>query len=224
MNSKTICLIGPTGSGKTSVAFDLARSIGGEVVNLDKIYIYKQFQTGTGLSDSLKESGIKKHLYCLIEPNEEIISPEIYAKMIRATCLDISKRGNTAIIEGGSTTYFPALYIENERDPFIDQIYGIYFPKNFDIAKKIEERITSVLDEGLLEEVRMGMEKYPESLIMKDCHFVVPMVRYLNSEIDLNGAKREVVQRCLLYIKHQMECFRSFPNIKWVEYGKFSLS
>ena len=137
--------------------------------------------------------------------------------MVRATCREIIQRDVSAVIEGGSTTYFPALYAENERNPFINSIIGLRFPKDSDISKKIEKRIEITIDDGLLNEVKMGMEKYPNSLIMKDCHFIVPFVQFLKSEISFIEAKKKAVHRCLEYIDRQMKCFSTYPNIEWIE-------
>src|SRR5258706_675610 len=219
MSIKAICLIGPTGSGKTSVAFSLARNVKGEVVNLDKIYTYKNFPISTGLSDSLKEKGVKRHLYQLLTPAKTIISPKKYAKMIRKVCIEISQKGKVPIIEGGSTTYFPALYEENKKKIFIGHFVGLKLPKNIDLSAKIEKRVSIAIGEDLLKEIRMGIKKYPNSLIMKDCHFVVPMVRYLKGDISLKLAKKEVVERCLGYIKRQMKCFLQYKDIKWIEHN-----
>ncbi len=60
---KAVIIVGPTGVGKTKVAFELARRVGtGEVVNLDKIYTYRGFPISSGLSDTIKEKGVKRHL------------------------------------------------------------------------------------------------------------------------------------------------------------------
>jgi len=139
--------------------------------------------------------------------------------MIAKTCDEISKSGHLSIVEGGSTTYFPSLYLENQKNPFISKIFALYFPNNFDVAKIIKDRINTALEEGLLNEVKIGMEKYPNSLIMNDCHFIVPMVRYLNKEINLAEARREVVHRCLGYISKQMDCFKGYPNIVWITHN-----
>ncbi len=220
MTNQVICIVGPTGVGKTTKAFELAKALDGEVINLDKIYTYKKFLLATGLSDSKKETSVKKHLYEFLEPDDPIIDPGVYAKMVRSKVKEILERGKTAIIEGGSTTYFPALYWENEKNNFIQHIFGLRFAKDFDVAQKISQRFDKVWKQGLLEEVKMGLTKYPNSLIMKDCHFVVPVARYINGEIDIEQAKEEVLKRNLEYIKKQMLCFETFPKIEWLEQGK----
>lgn len=220
MSNKVICILGPTGVGKTALAIRMAKSLGGEIVNLDKIYTYKRFSIGTGLSDNEKEIGVPTHLYKLLEPDEEIIPPGEFVKKVKETCLEINKLDKLAIIEGGSSTYFPALYFENREEKFIDQFIGLCFPEGFDIAGKISMRIEAILDEGLIDEVKMGLRDYPNSLIMNDCHFIVPMIDYLKREIDLPRAKAVMLHRNLEYIEKQMKCFRAYPEIKWTDCDK----
>src|SRR3989344_3752226 len=91
--NNAIAIIGPNGVGKTAVAFEIARRIGGEVINLDKIYTFKGFNVSSGLSDTLKQKGVKRHLYEILEPDQKIIPPEDYAKMVYATCTQIIFQG-----------------------------------------------------------------------------------------------------------------------------------
>lgn len=221
-NDKVICILGPTAAGKTALAIKLATLLDAEIVNLDKIYTYKRFSLGTGLSDGEKDTKVVKHLYKLLEPDEAIVPPRVYAKMIRKTCTEINRRGKVAIIEGGSITYFPALYFENRQGKFIDQFTGLCFPKDFDVAGKIKKRIEALLIEGLIDEVKIGLKDYPNSLIMNDCHLIVPLVDYLKGEIDLPEAKAAMLQRNLEYIEKQMSCFKKFSEIKWVDCDKVS--
>lgn len=213
-----IAIIGPTGVGKTAVAFEIARSIGGEVVNLDKIYTFKNFPISSGLSETIKEKRVKRHLYEFLEPNQEIISPIDYAKMIHAACLQISSKKKSFIIEGGSTAYFPSFYENNKKNHFCKIIVGLKFSTAFDIRKKMIRRIEAALKEGILEEVKEGMTKYKDSLIMNDAHFVVPLVKYLKEEISLDRAKDEIVDRCLEYVEKQMTLFDQYKEIIWIEH------
>ena len=80
---KAITIIGPNGVGQTAIAFELARRLGGEVINLDKIYLFKYFPISSGLSDTLREKDIQIHLYELLEPDQDIIPGNVYAEMVR---------------------------------------------------------------------------------------------------------------------------------------------
>ncbi|MBI2099419.1 hypothetical protein HYT45_03360 [Candidatus Uhrbacteria bacterium] len=213
-----IAIIGPTGVGKTSVAFALARQLGnGEVINLDKIYLFKHFPISSGLSDTLKEKDVKKHLYELLEPDEDIIDPIKYSEMVIDKCLEIIKSGGVPIIEGGSTTYFSDFYRLN-RQMKVCKIIGLKFPSNFDIEKKISQRVELAFKEGLLEEIAQNLKKYRDTLVMQDGHAVVPLVSYLDKEIDFETAKQKILERCLRYINRQMELFTGYKDIIWIEH------
>ncbi len=214
-----VAIIGPTGVGKTKLAFELARRAGGEVINLDKIYLFRHFRIGSGLSETLKEGGgITRHFYEILEPKDAIIPPIEYAKMIRDKCAEILTAGKLPIIEGGSTTYFPALIEENRRGIFCAPVIGLRFPVQFNLEEKITLRLEAAFKEGLLEEVTRNLPRYRNTLAMSDCHAIVPLVRYLDGKVTLENAKKEIALRALDYIDRQMELFMRYPEVTWFEY------
>lgn len=223
--NSALAIIGPTGVGKTAVAFELARRVGvGEVINLDKMFLYRHFPIASGLSDALKETGVNRNLYKLLEPDEDPIPAGEYIGMVRNTCAKILSGGGLPIIEGGSTTYAPALLEANLENKFCDPVIGLRFPAGFDLKEKINKRIEAALREGLIDEVKEGLKKYRHTLIMSDAHSIVPLVRYLDGEIDLDQAKEGILDRCLKYAERQMEVLMQYPQITWLDYDPALLS
>lgn len=214
---KAVTIIGPNGVGKTAVAFELARRMGGEVVNLDKIYLYRGFPVSSGLSDTLEEKGVKKHLYQLLNPDQEIIPADEFVEMISNKCREIMDRNALPIIEGGSTTYFPVFHEMNKRTDS-SSIIGLRFPADLDVREKIKGRVESALDNGLLEEIKLNLQKYRDTLIMKDGHFVVPLVSYLDRNIDFETAKSKIIERCIKYADRQIKLFEDYSDIAWLEH------
>ena len=133
------------------------------------------------------------------------------------TSVQIISQQKRPIIEGGSTTYFPSFYENNKKNKFC-KIIGLRFSVGFDIQKKIVQRVEDAFKEGLLEEVKEGMVKYKDSLITNDAHFVVPLVKVFNGNSSLDKAKEEIVDRCLNYIKRQMDLFGQYEEIIWIEH------
>ncbi|MBI2036816.1 MAG: hypothetical protein HYT14_00440 [Candidatus Liptonbacteria bacterium] len=220
-----MAIIGPTTSGKTAVAYELARRIGGgEVVNLDKIACFKNFPLSSGVSDALEEKGVKRHLYEILEPDQEVIPAETYIGMVRSECAQIIAGGGLPIIEGGSTTYVPALFEANEQVPFCAPIIGLRPPAEFDIREKIARRVVAAIESGLVDEVREGLKKYRSSFVMNDTYAIIPIVRYLDGRIGLDAAREEIVDRFTNYAHRQMEFFGRFPGIVWLEHKPSELT
>jgi len=222
---KAIAIIGPTSIGKTKVALQLAKNTGvGEMVNMDKLFLFKHFRLSSGLSDVFKERGVKKHLYELLEPNDKIIPVAEYIRMVQNTCSQILANRGLPIIEGGSTTYIPAFLAMNNKRDFCRPVVGLCFPQNFNIRNIISERLGIALEMGLLDEIKNNMRKRRNTLGMLEGHAAVPLVRYLDGIIGLNEAKEEIIDRCLKYVQGQMDAFIKYPGIIWLEHEPAKLT
>jgi len=220
MTLTAIAVVGPNGSGKTSLAAKLARATDGAIVNADKTYVFRGFPIGTGLADTLKEPGVERHLYELLEPDEPLFSTDTYVGMVREVCADLSRRGRTPIIEGGSTTFVPALLDSNAETPFIRRIVGLMPPHESVFRRLARKRVDIALQEGLIEETRRGLERYRDTLLMRTCRAITPIIRHLDGAIGLDAAKQEMVDGCIEYARLQMAAFARFPEIEWIPCGR----
>ena len=68
---KIICIAGPTASGKTSLAVELAKLYNGEVVSCDSMQIYKRMDIGTAKPTKGEMQGIPHHMLDIAEPEED---------------------------------------------------------------------------------------------------------------------------------------------------------
>lgn len=75
---RIICVVGPTASGKTKLAVQLAKLYGGEVVSCDSMQIYKHMDIGTAKPTKEEMEGVHHHLLDMVEPGEDF-PPEIRA-------------------------------------------------------------------------------------------------------------------------------------------------
>ncbi len=112
-----ICIAGPTASGKTALAVELAKCIDGEVVSCDSMQVYKRMDIGTAKPSIEEMEGIPHHMLSVAEPWEDF-SVSRYCKMADDVLQDILKRGKTAIIAGGTGLYMDALIRGNDFAPF----------------------------------------------------------------------------------------------------------
>lgn len=215
--SRAVMVIGPNGVGKTKVAYGLARRVGGDIVNLDRTYLYRHFPLTTGMEDALKEQGVRRHLYQVLDPAEPSWSSSTFCETVLSVCAAIQNEGRAVIAEGASTVYVPDLLRLNRDRSIFDRIVGLRFPDGVDIANRYRARVDQAIEEGLLDEIRRNLPRYADSFIMRECHFAVPLIDHLRGRFDLDEAKRVIVDRCLAYKDRQLELFTEFPEIQWVD-------
>ena len=112
-----ICIAGPTASGKTALAVELAKRFNGEVVSCDSMQIYKRMDIGTAKPFPEERQGIPHHMIDVAEPDEDF-SVSRYCEMAGPIVDDIVARGKTAIIAGGTGLYMDSLIKGNDFAPF----------------------------------------------------------------------------------------------------------
>ena len=112
-----ICIAGPTASGKTALAVELAKELNGEVVSCDSMQVYKYMDIGTAKPTEAEKQGIIHHMLDVAEPWEDF-SVSRYCEMAGPIVDDILARGKTAIIAGGTGLYMDGLIRGTDFAPF----------------------------------------------------------------------------------------------------------
>lgn len=105
---KIICIVGPTGSGKSATAVRLAKEFNGEIISADSMQIYKDMNIGTAKVTTEEMQGIPHYLIDVVDPTQNFSVSDW--KDMAETCIDeITKRGKVPIIVGGTGLYVNAL-------------------------------------------------------------------------------------------------------------------
>ena len=138
-----ICIAGPTASGKTALAVELAKEFNGEVVSCDSMYVYQGMNIGTAKPTTGEMQGIVHHMIDVAQPHEDF-SVSRYCGMAAPIVDDIVARGKTAIIAGGTGLYMDSLIKGNDFAPF---------PAT-GIREKLEEKAAEVGFDTMLAELR----------------------------------------------------------------------
>ena len=105
---KVITIVGPTASGKTTLAIEIAKRINGEIISLDSRQVFKGMAIGTAQPTKKQMENIKHHLIGCLEP-AEFISSGKYASLVKEKINDITKKNKKPIICGGSGLYYRAV-------------------------------------------------------------------------------------------------------------------
>lgn len=101
-------VIGPTASGKTAFAIDLALAEKGEIVSCDSMQIYRGMDIGTAKPKKEEMRGVPHHMIDVADINENF-SVAKFVKMARAAIDDILSRGKLPILCGGTGLYFDSV-------------------------------------------------------------------------------------------------------------------
>jgi tRNA dimethylallyltransferase len=103
-----ILLMGPTATGKSAVALELAEALGGEIVSVDSAQVFRGMDIGTAKPDRATQERVPHHLIDVVDPTEAY-SAARFAADASAAIGAIRARGRVPIVAGGTMLYFRAL-------------------------------------------------------------------------------------------------------------------
>jgi len=108
MKPRILVICGPTASGKSELALDLARRLDGEIVNADSMQVYRGMDIGTAKPTPEQRAEIPHHLIDVADPDQPFSAAD-YAEAAHGTIHAISSRGKRVIVAGGTGLYIRSL-------------------------------------------------------------------------------------------------------------------
>jgi tRNA dimethylallyltransferase len=103
-----IVLVGPTASGKTSLALKLAEEFNGEIVSCDSVAVYREMEIGTAKPTHEERALVQHHMIDVAWPDEACTAGD-YSRQAREALTGITERGHLPIVAGGTGLYLRAL-------------------------------------------------------------------------------------------------------------------
>ncbi|GMF11722.1 unnamed protein product [Phytophthora lilii] len=101
---KVLVVIGTTGAGKTKLSVDLAKAVGGEIVNSDAMQMYRGLDVATAKITEQEKQGVPHHLFDVVDPSSRCDVLE-FKRLALQTIDDILARGKVPIVVGGTMYY-----------------------------------------------------------------------------------------------------------------------
>lgn len=117
--TKIFAVVGPTASGKSALALELAKRHGGEIISCDSMQVYKRMNIGTAKPSALEMSEVRHHLIDVREPTESF-SCEDYVSLASSAIDLVSESGRLPIVCGGTGLYLDALLRGGNSAPSFD--------------------------------------------------------------------------------------------------------
>ena len=143
---QAIVLTGPTAAGKSTLAVAIAEQIGGEILSLDSIAVYRQMDIGTAKPDPSLRARVSHHLIDLADPNQEF-SVACYLDAAHRAAAEIRRRGKWPVFAGGTPMFLKAILRGFDPGP----------PPDWEFRKSVENDIE-----------RFGIEALRKRLIQVD--------------------------------------------------------
>ena len=107
MASPVLAVVGPTGSGKSSVAVHLAQELGGEIISCDAVQVYRNFDIGTAKPTLAQRGGVRHHLVDVVSWGMSF-DAAAYVQHADAALAEVRQRGRYPIVCGGTGLYLRA--------------------------------------------------------------------------------------------------------------------
>ena len=108
MKEKVVVILGPTATGKSHCAIEVAKRFNGEIISGDSMLVYKDMNIGTAKPTAEELAVVPHHLVDILEP-EASFSVVDFVERAKALITDINSRGKLPIIAGGTGLYIKAL-------------------------------------------------------------------------------------------------------------------
>ena len=142
---------GPTASGKSKLAVELAKKVNGEIISADSMQIYKEMNIGTAKVNKEEMQGVQHYLVDFVSPDERY-SVSNFKKDAEKAIEEILEKGKTPIVVGGTGLYIDSL------------IYGIEF-QNEEVDLEYRDKLNKIADEKGLESLyKKAQEIDPEAM------------------------------------------------------------
>lgn len=187
MKKNTIIIGGPTASGKTSLAIELALKFNGEVVSADSMQIYKELNIGTGKVTKSETRGVTHHMIDILSPDEQY-SVGQYLQDVKNVIAEIHDKNKLPIIAGGTGLYINALinglnFSDADKSETVREKWKQLASQNgnqfiYDYLKKIDPLSASKININDLKRIIRAIEIYEvtgktksESVTVSECPY-----------------------------------------------------
>jgi tRNA dimethylallyltransferase len=120
---RTLVILGPTAGGKSDLAMELARRLGGELVSADSMQVYRGMDVGTAKPSAEERAEIPHHAIDLVDASEEGFTVARWLEVADRAVEEILARGRTPIVVGGTNLYIRAFLEGLDAAPAADPAF-----------------------------------------------------------------------------------------------------
>ncbi|HEY1086016.1 MAG TPA: tRNA (adenosine(37)-N6)-dimethylallyltransferase MiaA [Candidatus Saccharimonadales bacterium] len=222
-----VVIVGPTASGKTAAAIEIAKRHKGEIICADSRTIYREMNIGTAKPTAAEQAIVPHWGLDLVNPSERFTVADFKQYAIQKIT-EIRSRGHIPFLVGGTGLYVDSVVFnfdfskretkeEWRLDPRADAvIVGIATEKDV-LRDRIAKRAEQMFADDVVEEATLLGKKYDWKLAAMTGN-IYPVIRaYLEKEANLEESIEKFTTQDWRLAKRQMTWFRPNPFIEWCE-------
>ncbi len=235
----TLVILGPTGSGKTGVSIEIAKSLGGEIISADSRAIFKGMDIGTAKPTTAEMQGIPHFGLDLVNPGERFTVSD-WKTYTETKIAEIKARSKLPIVVGGTGLYIDALvYDYHFKGPTGHKIGDIEQKSCSDrtgvkgdfllvgvktepevLRTRLKLRIDQMFCAALFNETKALAKKYDWQTQAMKSNIYIYAHKYLTGELTLEEAKEQCFYEDWHLAKRQITWFKRNPEIIWLPLDK----
>ena len=226
-----LVIVGPTGSGKTGLAIEVAKILNGEVISADSRAIYKGMDIGTAKPTIAEMDGVPHFGIDLVEPDERFTVVD-FVRYAKQKIAEIRERGKLPIIAGGTGLYVDSLVFNYQFDDVVKKtcsdreemssdyiIVGINWPRE-KLRERLLIRSNKLFEQNIEAETLSMVEKYGwDSQAMKSDIYPICW-EMMRGNISREEAIRLNAIDDWHLAKRQLTWFSRNKNINWLPLDK----
>lgn len=226
-----LVIVGPTGSGKTGLAIEVAKILNGEVISADSRAIYKGMDIGTAKPTIAEMDGVPHFGIDLVEPDERFTVVD-FVRYAKQKIAEIRERGKLPIIAGGTGLYVDSLVFNYQFDDVVKKtcsdreemssdyiIVGINWPRE-KLRERLLIRSNKLFEQNIEAETLSMVEKYGwDSQAMKSDIYPICW-EMMRGNISREEAIRLNAIDDWHLAKRQLTWFSRNKNINWLSLDK----
>jgi len=225
--NKTLVVVGPTGSGKTGVAVDLALRFGGEIISADSRAIYKGMDIGTAKPTAIEMRGVRHYGIDLVRPGERFTVAD-FKQYCEASIGEIRARGKWPMIVGGTGLYVDAVVFDYQFTDDVKKtcsdrtemsadyvVMGVKWGRD-ELRARLTERANKIFAQDIVGETKRLVETYGWDNQAMTSNIYPIVWRMMNGEITEEEAKRLSVLADWHLAKRQLTWLARNKEIIWL--------
>jgi tRNA dimethylallyltransferase len=227
MKYKAVVIVGPTASGKSGAAIELARRVGGEVVSADSRAIYRGLDVGTAKPTRAEMGDVPHWGIDLVEPDERFTAYD-YKKYALSKIQQIIERGRVPIVAGGTGLYVDAVVYDYQFNGVVkntcadrSQVDKSFLQLGIKVDRavlreRIRARAEVMFGPEIEVETRRLAERYAWDLQAMRSNIYPIVHKMMQGELTREEAIEESVRDDMSLVKRQMTWFKRNSEIRWL--------